>query len=194
MRSPPLLGIGHQPRRFLVELALQVLGVGRNPHRRMIARAPRARRAPDSPASCRARFPLRRAGCCWRLLSRGWKAWVAAARIVASVAGAAPHQGQAVVEEALAPPRARPRHGVPGGRPPSSSHSSIRSQTLRPVAKVATSSFGIGLEQRVEHRPGPGPVGARRGSARSPPSRGSPDSAVRQGARAGRRRLASASR
>ncbi len=37
---PPLVGIGHQPRGFLVELALQVLGIGRDPHRRIVAPRP----------------------------------------------------------------------------------------------------------------------------------------------------------
>ncbi len=40
MRRAPLLRIAHQPRGFLIELALQVFRVGRNPHRRVVLPRP----------------------------------------------------------------------------------------------------------------------------------------------------------
>jgi hypothetical protein len=36
---PALLGVGHQAARLLFELALQILGVGRDPHRSQLRRA-----------------------------------------------------------------------------------------------------------------------------------------------------------
>ena len=52
-------GIGIEPRDLLHDLALQIAGVGRHPQTRRRSSPPTGLRAPDSPASCRCRCPLR---------------------------------------------------------------------------------------------------------------------------------------
>ena len=180
-------GIGNQPRGFLVELALQVLGIGRDPHRRIVAPRPEpggrqiAQRLAEARAGLGQQDVVHRP-CAGAARRRRWRR-----RHSPSAPGAARIRAPGSRRERPAPRAGATASWRPGGRPPSSSHSSMRSQTLRPVAKVPTSSFGLAFSSAAHRRAWPMASWRGRGRWRSPPSRGSADNAGWPGAAEGRR-------